>query len=127
MNATLSPAMDETLRFIYTEVIERYAPDCVKTIEFTYTPWVFSLLGSMVIGLAGIFPLIVIPDDTANSAYTNREYCRCCCAFAADSWLERERVHVCLYNSFLLILTLYAMNAVHSNVRDETTLSRCAM
>lgn len=73
MNTTLSPAMDETLRFIYSEMIERYVPDYMKTIEFTYTPWVFSVLGSIVIGLSGIFPLLVIPDDTANSIHNNRE------------------------------------------------------
>lgn len=74
MNTTLSPAMDETLRYIYFEVIERYTPEYIKTIEFEYTPWVFSLLGSIVIGLSGIFPLLVIPGDATGSDFSDREY-----------------------------------------------------
>lgn len=74
MNTTLSPAMDETLRYIYSEVIERYTPEYIKTIEFEYTPWVFSMLGSMVIGLSGIFPLFVIPNDAGGAEYSNRKY-----------------------------------------------------
>lgn len=58
--------MDETLRYIYFEVIDRYTPEYIKTIEFEYTPWVFSLLGSIVIGLSGIFPLLIIPSGTTD-------------------------------------------------------------
>lgn len=72
MNTTLSPAMDETLRYIYFEVIDKYTPDYIKTIEFEYTPWVFSLLGSIVIGLSGIFPLLVIPSGTTD--FGDRKY-----------------------------------------------------
>lgn len=75
MNTTLSPAMDETLRYIYSEVIERYTPEYIKTIEFEYTPWVFSLLGSIVIGLSGIFPLLVIPINAGGSSdFNDRMY-----------------------------------------------------
>lgn len=101
MNSTLTPAMDETFRFIYTEIIERYTPEYVKTIEFTYTPWVFSILGSIVIGLSGIFPLLVIPDDTSNSAYTNREYLFCrfvifliCCYYHKDLALKSHALSI---------------------------------
>lgn len=72
MNTTLSPAMDETLRYIYFEVIDKYTPDYIKTIEFEYTPWVFSVLGSIVIGLSGIFPLLIIPSDTTD--FGDRKY-----------------------------------------------------
>lgn len=77
MNTTLSPAMDETLRYIYSEVIERYTPEYIKTIEFEYTPWVFSLLGSFVIGLSGILPLVIIPLDAGGnggSQFNDRKY-----------------------------------------------------
>lgn len=74
MNTTLSPAMNETLRYIYLEVIERYTPEYIKTIEFEYTPWIFSVLGSIVIGLSGIFPLLVIPANAAGAEYSNRKY-----------------------------------------------------
>lgn len=74
MNTTLSPAMDETLRYIYSEVIDRYTPEYIKTIEFEYTPWIFSVLGSIVIGLSGIFPLLVIPVNAGGAEYNNRKY-----------------------------------------------------
>lgn len=73
MNTTLPPVMDETLRYIYFEVIERYTPEYIKTIEFEYTPWVFSLLGSMVIGLSGILPLLIIPGDAGGTGYSDRK------------------------------------------------------
>ena len=28
-----------------------------------YCPWIFSLIGSMLVGLSGIFPLLVIPVE----------------------------------------------------------------
>ncbi|XP_031618580.1 zinc transporter ZIP13 homolog isoform X1 [Contarinia nasturtii] len=71
MNTTLSPIMDETLRYIYSEVIERYTPEYIKSIEFEYTPWVFSILGSIVIGLSGIFPLLIIPLDAGGSQFND--------------------------------------------------------
>lgn len=30
---------------------------------FEYQPWIFSMLGSAIVGLSGIFPLLVIPID----------------------------------------------------------------
>lgn len=65
--------MDETLRYLYFEVIERFTPEYIKTLEFEYTPWVFSLLGSMVIGLSGIFPLFIIPGDAGGSEFSDRK------------------------------------------------------
>lgn len=32
---------------------------------FEYQPWFFSLLGSAMVGLSGVFPLLVIPIDEA--------------------------------------------------------------
>uniref|UniRef100_A0A1Q3G3M6 Putative zinc transporter zip13 n=2 Tax=Culex tarsalis TaxID=7177 RepID=A0A1Q3G3M6_CULTA len=51
--------MDEAMGFLYREVLDNFVPECVKSLE--YTPWVFSLLGSALIGLSGILPLVVIP------------------------------------------------------------------
>lgn len=67
--------MDETLRFIYSEIIERYTPEYIKTIEFEYTPWIFSVLGSIVIGLSGILPLFVIPNDAVGKEFNDRKSC----------------------------------------------------
>lgn len=74
MNTTLTPFMDETLRYIYEEV-QFYIPEYVKGFEFEYTPWVFSLLGAALIGLSGILPLLIIPTDTGDkgSRFTDRK------------------------------------------------------
>ncbi|EAT32983.1 AAEL014762-PA [Aedes aegypti] len=54
--------MDETFVYLYREVMENYVPEYFKSME--YTPWIFSLLGSALIGLSGILPLAVIPVGT---------------------------------------------------------------
>lgn len=74
MNTTLLPIMDETLQYIYSEVIERFIPECIKTIEFEYTPWVFSLIGAALVGLSGILPLLVIPIDAGGKDFKDRKW-----------------------------------------------------
>lgn len=71
----MSPFMDETLLYIYQEV-QHYIPEYVKSLEFEYTPWVFSLLGAAMIGLSGILPLLIIPSDTDEKGvqYTDRKF-----------------------------------------------------
>lgn len=59
-----TPFMDETFKYICNEVFENYVPEYFK--DFGYTPWVFSLLGSALIGLSGILPLFVIPIETGD-------------------------------------------------------------
>lgn len=54
--------MDETFVYLYREVMDNYVPAYFKSME--YTPWIFSLLGSALIGLSGILPLAVIPVGT---------------------------------------------------------------
>lgn len=63
------PFIDETFLYIYKEVVHTYLPDFIK--EFHYTPWIFSLLGSVLIGLSGILPLVIIPalDETKGAAF----------------------------------------------------------
>lgn len=73
MNSTLSPIMDETLQYIYTEIIQHYIPEYVKSIEFEYTPWVFSIIGAAIIGLAGILPLLVIPINEVGVNFKDRK------------------------------------------------------
>lgn len=63
MNSTLAPKMDETLRFIYVDLFEKYVVENVKAYEFVYYPWVFAVLGSILIGLSGVVPLLIIPAD----------------------------------------------------------------
>lgn len=40
---------------------------------FTYHPWIFSLLGSTVVGLTGIFPLWLIPIQDGTDLKTGGE------------------------------------------------------
>ena len=44
---------------------ELWAPWEVLADYFEYQPWLFSLLGSAMVGLSGVFPLLVIPIDEA--------------------------------------------------------------
>lgn len=45
---------------------ELWAPWLVLADYFEYQPWLFSLLGSAMVGLSGVFPLLVIPIDEAD-------------------------------------------------------------
>lgn len=67
---------DETWQYIYTEVASAI-PTCLS--EMQYKPWVFSMLGSVLIGLSGILPLLFIPVQTEEekSRGSNR---KCCCS-----------------------------------------------
>ncbi|EDW16233.1 zinc transporter ZIP13 homolog [Drosophila mojavensis] len=56
-----SSFFNEHFGVIYSSLVNQYVPEYIKNLE--YTPWVFSLLGSVVIGLSGIFPLLIIPTD----------------------------------------------------------------
>lgn len=58
--ANISGNMDDTIQYIYKEVVQPFMPSFV--LDIGYTPWVFSLLGSALIGLSGILPLFVIPN-----------------------------------------------------------------
>ena len=79
--STISPFVDETLQYVYTELIQHYLPDYIKTIEFEYRPWVFSIIGATLIGLSGILPLLIIPVDTGGKKnskdYTDRKLNDC--------------------------------------------------
>lgn len=44
---------------------ELWAPWEVLANYLEYQPWFFSLLGSAMVGLSGVFPLLVIPIDEA--------------------------------------------------------------
>ncbi|XP_055385038.1 zinc transporter ZIP13 homolog isoform X2 [Condylostylus longicornis] len=69
MNSTTF--FDENLIFVYKEVVQNYLPNFVK--NFEYTPWVFSLLGSAVIGLSGILPLAIIPTTLDKNSSNKNE------------------------------------------------------
>ena len=72
MNAT-GTFLDEQIVYLYTELVNNYMPEFVKS--FVYTPWVFSMLGSVIIGLSGILPLIIIPnqEEMDKEGYSDRK------------------------------------------------------
>lgn len=72
MNTTMSPFIEETLHYIYQEV-QIFIPEYIKTFDFEYTPWVFSLLGATLIGLSGILPLFVIPSNVGEKGAEFRD------------------------------------------------------
>lgn len=57
----------------YKEMLIALVPNTVLSViattfdNFEYNPWVFALLGSAIIGLSGIFPLLIIPVDDAEN------------------------------------------------------------
>lgn len=61
MNFTSYIMTDETWQFIYSEVTSAM-PGFLADMQ--YKPWVFSILGSVLIGLSGILPLLFIPVQT---------------------------------------------------------------
>lgn len=61
MNISSYLMTDETWQYILTEVSSAM-PAFIA--EIPYKPWVFSLLGSVLIGLSGVLPLLFIPGQT---------------------------------------------------------------
>ncbi|XP_049534740.1 zinc transporter ZIP13 homolog [Anopheles darlingi] len=60
MNLT-SAFLDETFVYLCKEM-GHYVPEFIGSIG--YVPWMFSLLGSALIGLSGILPMFIIPDPS---------------------------------------------------------------
>uniref|UniRef100_A0A336LUY9 CSON005014 protein n=1 Tax=Culicoides sonorensis TaxID=179676 RepID=A0A336LUY9_CULSO len=70
MNQTpQTETMDQTIGYIYREMIEPFVPEFITNIG--YVPWMFSLMGSALVGLAGILPLLVIPVDQTGNVKEN--------------------------------------------------------
>lgn len=55
-----------------TVLLDLYVPEYLRQIH--YVPWVFSLIGSALIGLSGILPLLIIPSVEEGKEIKNREY-----------------------------------------------------
>lgn len=50
-----------------------------------YQPWFFSLVGSVMVGLTGVFPLLVIPAD-AGADIKNGGNNNCCFFLFSSTW-----------------------------------------
>lgn len=55
-----------------TVLLDLYVPEYLRQIH--YVPWVFSLIGSALIGLSGILPLLIIPSVEEGKEIKNRKY-----------------------------------------------------
>lgn len=62
--------MNESLDTL-TVLLDLYVPEYLR--QITYVPWVFSLIGSALIGLSGILPLIIIPSVEEGKDIKNRK------------------------------------------------------
>lgn len=62
--------MNESLDTL-SVLLDLYVPEYLR--QITYVPWVFSLLGSALIGLSGILPLIIIPSVEEGKDIKNRK------------------------------------------------------
>lgn len=70
----MNTSMDALLESLLPNYVLAFTNEYI--LSFTYVPWVFSLLGSLLIGLSGILPLIIIPSDTVgkDKEIVNRKY-----------------------------------------------------
>lgn len=71
MNVSTDYFFDSSVLQIYSEIVSDYLPDFLK--GFEYTPWVWSLVGAAIIGLSGIFPLLIIPSIQTNNNVASKD------------------------------------------------------
>lgn len=45
-------------------MLEAAAPQVIVVVE--YLPWIWAMMGSILVGLSGVLPLLVIPIDQTN-------------------------------------------------------------
>lgn len=117
--ANVSGNMDETMQYIYKEVVQQYVPSFL--LDIGYTPWVFSLLGSALIGLSGILPLFVIPNIGDGKEQTfNRKYF----VFFKDLFYKNENVGAVVLAFFLSISspTIKMFKAMFVNLKATTSI-----
>lgn len=49
----------------YKEIIRELVPGWICALE--YTPWIWAMFGSLLVGLSGVLPLLVIPIDQSEN------------------------------------------------------------
>lgn len=100
MNITTDFFFDSSVLQIYTEILSDYLPDFLK--EFEYTPWVWSLIGSGIIGLSGILPLLIIP-----SAHINNKQDK-----TSSSKEIEDRKYIYYYWWIFVIIVIFNLNCI---------------
>lgn len=71
-----SSTKSEKVEFIFGDLTETPLLGLIVKSFYTfhYTPWIFSLIGSSLVGLSGIFPLLVIPVEDGENLKVGGEY-----------------------------------------------------
>lgn len=105
MNISTDYFFDSSVLHIYTEIVSDYLPDFLK--GFEYTPWVWSLVGSAVIGLSGILPLLIIPGPTNNNVASSKD--RGDQKDLTPEFEDRKYIFVCVVSTF----TIHIRSFVH--------------
>lgn len=69
----MANSTEDGMLLIYNEVFKKIMPDymIVWAESLEYKPWLFAFFGSALVGLSGIFPLLVIPIDDKSSLTSN--------------------------------------------------------
>ncbi|XP_077283972.1 zinc transporter Zip99C isoform X2 [Arctopsyche grandis] len=105
---------EDVISHIYNEVL-KVVPDYVLTItdDFVYHPWLFAFLGSMLVGLSGIFPLFIIPVNDTTSLENNAESpsLKILLSFAVGALLADVFLHL------LPEAWLYAQDTDHASMK----------
>lgn len=52
---------ENNIAFVYNDMVQHLVANLTMGID--YNPWIFAALGSTLIGLSGIFPLLIISID----------------------------------------------------------------
>lgn len=57
-----SSLRNEKLEYVFCDLADTHLVGVIVKLfnTFNYCPWIFSLIGSVLVGLSGIFPLLVI-------------------------------------------------------------------
>lgn len=68
---------NETFGFhIFTELVDVPVVDVISKLftAFEYYPWIFSLIGSILVGLSGVLPLLIIPIEEGENLKSGGKY-----------------------------------------------------
>lgn len=82
-----------------SSVLAGYFPDYIINFmdELDEHPWLFSSLASVLVGLSGILPLLIIPIDETANFNDGREYR---VLFTLKTFYKRLDKHVCFFIHF---------------------------
>lgn len=101
--------------YVLYDLVDTSFGDLITSLfgTFHYYPWIFSLIGSMLVGLSGIFPLLVIPLEGGEALKFGSEYvlysntmCRCLTVICLLEFFKCIIFKYFAFNIFVLIFFL---------------------